>query len=227
MVRLKSKSTIHATWTTDASGAVQCAQKKLITVIVDVIDMSTSLEASLQSGAMLTLGASPSNVQCPVQLNPDKVAKHAVDKARHNNSKIILITEPRVGSVTEREENSIHVMAAIKRAGGVVNEIIPNVGSEISKLADFTNKVVIAVTATGGTAFDAAFNILADDRVTTATIARIRGRTSEEVIKTGLSRATSLAEKYNTGIGFVAASKNSLEDVLAAKYLASIIAHTN
>lgn len=44
------------TVTTDASGAYQAACSGQVVVIVDVIDMSTTLEAALQEGAALVLG---------------------------------------------------------------------------------------------------------------------------------------------------------------------------
>ncbi|CEO89494.1 hypothetical protein SSCH_50031 [Syntrophaceticus schinkii] len=46
------------TVTTDASGAYHAACSGQVVVIVDVIDMSTTLEVAIQEGAALVLGAS-------------------------------------------------------------------------------------------------------------------------------------------------------------------------
>ncbi|MDW7673044.1 MAG: hypothetical protein SCK28_00770 [Bacillota bacterium] len=210
-------------WTTDASGARTAAMAGMVTVIVDVIDMSTSIEVCLKEGALAAFGASPLQHKCPVDTNPILVAEAAVKKGAAYGAEIIIITEPRVGTPVERAATSSRVIEAIKEKGGSIAAILPNLGSEIGKLANFNNKVVIAVTATGGTAFDAAFNVLQDERITTATIARIPGYKGIEVAEIGLKRAISLAKKYDTGIVFVAASGNSIEDVLAAQYLSETV----
>ena len=43
--------------TSDASGAQQCAREGMLVVIVDVIDMSTTLESALDGELMLCLGS--------------------------------------------------------------------------------------------------------------------------------------------------------------------------
>jgi hypothetical protein len=43
----------------DASGAREAARAGLMVMIVDVIDMSTTLESALDAGAAAVLGASP------------------------------------------------------------------------------------------------------------------------------------------------------------------------
>ncbi|MBS4026469.1 MAG: hypothetical protein KGZ96_12445 [Clostridia bacterium] len=207
-------------WTTDASGAAVCAQLGFITVIIDVIDMSTSLEACRYLGASLILGASPVRVNCPVKVAPAKVAGYALKYALENGKEILIVTEPRHGKEWDREENAAEIISIINNGGGKIAAIVPNIGGEIGELAEIKDRVVIGVTATGGTAFDAAFNILADQRVTTATVARVKGQNSHQLISATLSRITHQALNYNTGVAFIAASRNSMEDILAAQYLA-------
>jgi hypothetical protein len=207
-------------WTSDASGAAACAQLGFITAIVDVIDMSTSLEACRYLGAGMILGASPAGINCPVKVDPVKVAGYALKYALENEQEILIVTEPRLGRAGDRQTNAAPIISIINNGGGKISAIVPNIGGEIGKLADIKDKVVIAVTATGGTAFDAAFNILEDLRVTTATVARVKEQTSHQVISATLNRIANQAITYNTGVAFVAASGNSMEDILAAQYLA-------
>jgi hypothetical protein len=207
-------------WTTDAGGAAACAQLGFITVIIDVIDMSTSLEACRYLGASLILGASPVKVNCPVRVDPAKVAGYALKYALENDKEILVVTEPRHGKEWDRQENAAEIISIITNGGGKISAVVPNIGGEIGQLAEIKDRVVIGVTATGGTAFDAAFNILEDQRVTTATVARIKGQNSHQLISSTLCRITNQALTNNTGVAFIAASRNSMEDILAAQYLA-------
>lgn len=206
-------------WTQDASGAVVCARKGFITVIVDVIDMSTSIEALKSQGAVAAFGVSPRIHRCPVAVNPIKVIRAAIKKAKEYETEIVIVSEPRVGSEQDRIDKARVVIQEIERCNASVSAIVPNLGAEVIKLTNCNGKVVLAVTATGGIAFDAAYNVLGDQRVETATVARIMGLSGEQVINQCLDRIVNKAIFYRTGIGFVAASGNSIEDVLAARYL--------
>ena len=64
----------------NATGAVRAARLGFVPVIVDVVDMSTSLEAALQQGAAFILGASPDKTRAPVQVNPYKIGLFAGKK---------------------------------------------------------------------------------------------------------------------------------------------------
>lgn len=205
----------------DASGAVIAALKRNIIVIVDVISMSTTLEAAWEAGAIGVFGASPDKTLAPVFVNPWFMGYCAGNYAKNNKTEIILVTEPRVGMDQERREHASQAIEGVKSAGLDVTTVLPNIGAETIKMADFSKKVVLAVTDSGGVAYDAAFN--AGGIVTTATIARTRGKKNMEPMLKGVERALTLAYLKNTGISIVAASSNALEDVLAANFISEYI----
>lgn len=210
---------MHVCTSSNASGAAQFAKQGLVTVIVDVIDMSTSLETALEMGAVAVFGASPTDHSAPVDLYPQKIGQAAGKLAKSLQTGVLIIGEPRVGSEKEREKLASCVIAGIKGAEAEVLEIIPNLGASIARLTDMESKVVVAVTASGGTAFDAAWNSSDKKLVTTATVARTAKNKSFQCALNGVKRAIKLAQAYNTGIGLVAASGNALEDILAVEYL--------
>lgn len=206
------------TVTTDASGAYQAACSGQVVVIVDVIDMSTTLEAALQEGAALVLGASPASCKAPVPVNSARIGKYAAMMAEKLKTEVVVIAEPRIGTKEERQERAAGFLEGLHAAGKQEVGIYPNQGAEISRLVDLKDKVVVAITDCGGAAFDAAFN--AGASVVTATIARTPGRTGWENVNAAVERASRIAEQEGTGITLVAASGKALEDVLAANYLA-------
>jgi hypothetical protein len=201
----------------NASGAVAAALKGNIVVIVDVINMSTTLEAAWEAGALGVFGASPDQTRAPVFVNPMFVGYCAGCYAKSNKTDIILVTEPRVGTTEERVQHASQAIMGIERAGMRTINILPNLGAETVKMTDFSKKVVVAVTDSGGVAYDAAFN--AGGIVTTATIARTLGKKGLDPVHTGVKRALTIAYLKKTGISVVAASANSLEDVLAANFI--------
>lgn len=203
----------------NASGAVSAAKSGFVVVIVDVIDMSTSLEAALEKGALLVLGACPDHSKAPIPVNPYEIGREAGRKAKELGAEIIVITEPRWGSVQERINNCRNVTAGIKEAGGIISDFLPNIGAEVGKMTDFTHKIVVAVSATGGVAFDGAWQIHRD--VISGTIARTLLKKGRETAEMAAKRAIELAQGRN--IAVVAASSNSLEDVLGANYIAQTI----
>ncbi|MGF7184977.1 hypothetical protein GGQ84_001062 [Desulfitispora alkaliphila] len=205
--------------TANASGAAMMAAQGLVTVIIDVIDMSTSLEAAREMGALACFGASPTNCRAPVDINPKAIGEHAAKIAIENNTNIVVISEPRVGNYKEREANAQELIAGIKEQNCPIEAIVPNLGSEVWKLTEFKNKVVVAVTASGGAVFDAAWTASSSKLVTTATVARTVKKKGTENLQVGIERAVVMAQEHNTGIAFVAASSNSMEDVLACEEL--------
>jgi hypothetical protein len=205
------------TVTTDASGAYQAACSGQVVVIVDVIDMSTTLEAALQEGAALILGASPVSCRAPVPVNPVAIGKYAAMMAEKLKTEVVVIAEPRIGTKAERQERAAGFLEGLHAAGKQEVGIYPNQGAEIARLVDLKDKVVAAITDCGGAAFDAAFN--AGASVVTGTIARTPGRTGWENARAAVERASRIAEQEGTGITLVAASGKALEDVLAANYL--------
>lgn len=206
----------------NASGAVDGARRSDVVVIVDVIDMSTSAEAVLEAGALAVFGASPVGCIAPVNLNPDRIGYLAGKKALKHKTPLIIVAEPRYGDDEERKKRAEAALTGVIRSGAEVESIVPNIGGEITKLIDFNEKVALFVTDTGGVAFDAAYNNGAP-AVLTATIARTPKKKGMEPAHTGILRAIEAAAKHNSGITVVAASSNSLEDVLAGEYLMKLI----
>ena len=192
---------------TDASGASAAADRGDIVVIIDVIDMSTTLETCIEQGALAVFAASPKDSKAPVILNPLKIAKAAAKKALNANTSIVIVSEPRTGQDKDREEYCSHILDILQQKRCMVDSIIPNIGKEIAQLVSCREKVVIAVTDSGGTAYDAAY--CRGAVVCTATIARTRDSKGINPARKGVSRALQLAGRYQKNITFVAASANS------------------
>lgn len=204
--------------TVNASGAAFAAQHGDIVVIVDVIDMSTTLEAALDAGALEVFGAAPDGARPPVEIDPDNIGYMAGKLAMENGTGVVVIAEPRVGSDEDRLRKVTHVTRGLARVGAKVMAVLPNIGAETPKLFDLKDKVVIAATATGGVAFDAAVKAGAP-AVLTGTVARTMQKKGPAPARSAASRAINKARCYNAGITVVAASGNSLEDILAAEYI--------
>lgn len=206
--------------TSDASGALASAREGFLVMIVDVIDMSTTLESALEAGALAVLGASPDENRAPVQVDPEGLGKHAAQLACVNNTGIILVSEPRVGSDQDRLQRCQKVVQGIHSAGGKVEAVLPNLGAETPRMMDMAGKVVVAVTDTGGVAYDAAF--LESPRVITGTVARTYKHRGLEPARRAVERAK---REWGdaAGLAIVAASRNSMEDVLAAQFIANLM----
>jgi hypothetical protein len=208
--------------TYNASGAVEGARRGDVVVIVDIIDMTTSAEVALENGAVAVFGAAPSGCKAPVNLNPDRIGYIAGKTALKYKTHLIVVAEPRYGDDAERRKRAEATLMGVARSGAVVQQIIPNIGSEIAKLIDFNGKVVLLISDTGGVAFDAAYNNGAPI-VLTATITRTPNKKGAMPARAGVERAIDSARKFNCGITITAASANSMEDVLAAQYLSQLI----
>lgn len=204
----------------DASGAWMAGKQGHVVVIVDIIDMSTTLEAALEAGALEVLGASPDQVKIPVSVNPYQIGLEAGFKAKTFNSSIVIVAEPRWGDDQERLKHCGKLISGLKDAGVNTWELAPNLGISVTKLLSFQNKIVIAVTNSGGVAFDAAHH--AGGIVITATIARTWQLKGIQPAEMGVERALTKAKKLNKHLTFVAASSNSMEDLLAAQYLTQL-----
>lgn len=203
----------------NASGAARAAKEGYVVLIVDIIDMSTSLEAAFDGGAAFIFGASPDKVQTPVKVNPFGIGFIAGQKALELESEVVIITEPRWGTEIERSNNCSEVIKGIKKAGATILDIIPNLGAEVIRIVDFQDKIVVCVSDTGGVAYDAAFQY--SEKIVTGTIARTPKMKGNQSALKAVQRVLNLAQGEN--IAVIAASSNSLEDVLAANYLSQII----
>lgn len=206
--------------TTDASGAVSAAKQGLAVMIVDVIDMSTTLESALDAGAVKVFGASPDFTRAPVKVDPERIGRIAARTALAEGVGIIVVSEPRTGGDEERLQRCQKLMEGLNSEGVIIEAIVPNLGAETPLLTDFENRVVVAVTDTGGVAFDAAYQIT--DKVVTGTIARTLRQKGTAPATTAALRALTLME-HAPGIAVVAASRNSQEDILAARYILELI----
>lgn len=203
----------------NASGAAAAAEKGDVVVIVDVIDMSTSAEAALQAGALAVYGAAPDGVIPPVAVNPEAIGYRAGCRALEAQTEVIVVAEPRWGTEEERRVRAQLTLTGIARSGAILSHILPNIGGEIFRLADFQNRVVVIVSDTGGVAFDAAWTHAAPD-VLTATVARTHGLKGIAPLAKAVDRAMTAADRHGAGLSIIAASANSYEDILAAEALA-------
>ncbi len=206
----------------NASGAAEIARMGYVVMVVDIIDMSTSLEALLDAGAAAVFGASPDNARPPVPVEPEKIGLTAGRKALQLASDIIVVAEPRTGSDHERLKNIKRVTQGIEQSGAKIGAVVPNLGAETPHLLEAAGRVVVAATGTGGVAYDAAFTAGAP-AVITGTVARTPFKKGSQPARDSARRAISLARELKTGVGVVAASGNSLEDILAAEHIAKLI----
>lgn len=207
--------------TTDASGAWQAAREGLLVMIVDVIDMSTTLESALEAGAGCILGCSPDFTRAPVPVDPEYIGMYAARQAREAGTGIILISEPRTGSDEERLARCQKVIRGIEKGKGFVEAVLPNIGAETPKMIDMHQRVVVAVTETGGVAFDTAFKL--NNRVITGTVARTYRQKALQPALSAVQRALSCLRDTDQGIAVVAASRNSMEDILAAQFIMNLL----
>lgn len=200
------------------SGAVAAVQEGRFIVLVDVIDMSTTLETVREAGACGFWGAAPSGKELPY-VNPYLIGRAAAREAKQKAAKLIVIAEPRGVSNEEREKNAAAVLAGFKAEEMTTEKILPNLGAETARLIDWRNKIAVAVTAAGGVIFDAVFQL--GGSLTTVTVARTIKMKGAEPSLQGIKRAFFMAG--TTPITLVAASSNAMEDVLAVHYLAQLM----
>lgn len=207
--------------TSDASGAYDAARQGMLVLIVDVIDMSTTLESALDAGAYAVLGCSPDFTRAPVPVSPEKLGQEAARLARESGCGIVVVAEPRVGEEEERISRCQKVLREIEREKGQIEAVVPNLGAETPRLVAMRDRVVLAVTDSGGVAFDAAFSQGA--QVITGTVARTLEQKGLQPALSAVRRIIENLRDYHRGIALVAASRNSLEDVLAAQFISNLL----
>jgi len=205
----------------DASGAQQAAREGMLVMIVDVIDMSTTLESALDAGAYAVLGCSPDFTRAPVKTSPEKIGQQACRLARESGSGIVIVSEPRVGSDEERIARCQKVIRQIEQEKGFIEAVIPNLGAETPKITEMKNRIVVAVTDTGGVAYDAAY--VESERVITGTVARTFKQKGLQPALSAVRRVRETTRESDKGIAIVAASRNSMEDILAAQFIYNLI----
>lgn len=203
--------------TADATGAYLAGKRQNVVIIVDVIDMSTTLESALEAGAAQVYGASPSLVKVPLPVDPERIGYEAGVWAVENNCPVVIVAEPRWGTEDDFIKTAQKALKGLQLTNAFIEGFYPNLGASTTKLCDFHGKVVLAVTDTGGVAFDAAYN--AGGTVITGTVARTYRSKGVQPALNVVQRALRLANYLKKDISVVAASANSLEDVLAAQYI--------
>lgn len=206
----------------DASGSARAAGLGQVVVIVDVIDMSTTLEAMLDEGALAVFGAAPDAARAPVPVDPAGVGLKAGKLACALSTGVVVVAEPRVGSDTDRQSGIQKVLRGIRDSGAVVEAVLPNLGAETVKLAGIKGRVVVAATSSGGVAFDAAI-AAGSPSVLTGTVARTAKKKGVFPAAAAADRALKAALEFKTDIAVIASSGNSIEDVLAAGYIYNLL----
>ncbi len=204
--------------TADASGASRAGFRGLVVVVVDVIDFSTSMEAALDAGAAAIFGAAPDQCRAPAETDPFAMGVMAGREALGLGTGVVVLAEPRVGGDPERRGGVSRALSGIKFAGAAVEAVIPNLGAEVPRLAELSGRVVLGVSGSGGTAFDAAVRAGAP-AVLTGTVARTLAKKGAAPAEEAARRAIGRAKRLNAGIAVVAAGGSSMEDLLAAEYI--------
>lgn len=207
-----------------AVGAVEAAAaagRQEVVVIVDIIDMSTTLECALETGAVAVYGASPWPLLEHCRVCPEAVGRAAGLAAGEYGTGVVVVAEPRAGTDADRRWQAAGVLDGLREVGAEVLAVVPNMGKETATMVDFSSRVVVAVTAAGGVAFDAAFN--QGGVVSTATVARTLHCRGKEPAVRGAGRAWVISGEGEKGITVVAAGPGCLEDLLAAQYIAGLL----
>jgi hypothetical protein len=207
--------------TFNASGAADAGARGRVVTVVDVVDSATSAEAAVAAGAAEVLGAAPAGLRVPAKVDPGAVGRRAAAAAGRLGTEVIVVAEPRVGTDDERRARCLPVLQALRTAR-IEYRLVPNQGAELPRLVEVADRVVVVVSATGGTAFDAALAAGAPS-VSFATTARVEGLTGWETAHMGAQRAIALAEEHEAHLTVAAATANSTDDVLAAFEVARAI----
>ncbi|NLB17511.1 MAG: hypothetical protein GX825_01955, partial [Syntrophomonadaceae bacterium] len=155
-----------------------------------------------------------------VQVDPERIGRIAARVALEADTGVIVVAEPRTGGEEERLQRCQKLIGGLNSQGVIIEAVVPNLGAETPRLTDFEDRVVVAVTDTGGVAFDAAYQ--ETDLVATGTVARTLRQKGTEPAYTAAQRGIELM-RQSAGVAVVAASGNSQEDILAARFIVETI----
>lgn len=208
--------------TCNASGAAEAGKRGDVVVIVDVIDMSTTAESFIDVGISEIFGASSDGAKVPVRVDPELIGYRAGSLAVQKGTNVILVSEPRTGDDEARISSASLAIRGVLSSGAKICAVLPNIGWETPKMIDVKGEVLLCTTASGGSSFDAAY-INGASAVITGTVARSIGKKGDEPARASALRAIELATRLGANITVVAASSNSIEDILAAEFIGKII----
>lgn len=198
----------------DAGGASEAGKRGRVVVVVDVTDASTSAEAAVAADAAAVFGASPAGAEVPVVLDPGAVGRRAAAAAGRVGTDVMVLAGPDSDEEEERRNRALPVLQALRTAS-VPYELVPDPGIELVGRLNIENRVVVLVSTTGGTAYDAALASGAP-AVCFATTIGLQDRDGWDVIEKGVRRAVALAEQHGADLSIVAASATSPDDCQAA-----------
>ncbi len=209
----------------DATGASEAGRRGRVVVVVDVEDSSTTAEAIVAGEAAAVFGASPAGSDAPVVLDPGAVGRRAAAAAGRVGADVVVVAGLGTGGDDEeRRERALPVLQALRTAS-VPYDLVPDHGLELASKVDIRNRVVVLVSNTGGTAYDAALAAGAA-AACFATTAPLQNREGWDVVDKGIRRATALAEQNGADLSIVAATASSAEDGRAAFDLARAVMAT-
>ena len=209
----------------DVTGASEAGRRGRVVVVVDVENSSTTAEAVVAAEAAAVFGASPAGSDVPVMLDPGAVGRRAAAAAGRVGTDVVVVAGPPAGQdEEERRDRALPVLQALRTAS-VPYDLVPDHGLELPGKVDILNRVVVIVSPTGVTAYDAALAAGAA-AACFATTARLQGRDEWDVIDRGIRRGVALAEHHGADISIVAATAGSSEDGRAAFDLAQAVMGT-
>lgn len=208
-----------------AIGASDAGKRGRVVVVVDVANSSAGAEAALAAEAAAVFGASPAGSEVPVALDPGAVGRLAAAAAGRVGTDVVVVSEPRADEEEEERRNRALPVLQALRTASVPYDLLPNHGVELPRLVNIENRVVVIVSTTGGTAYDAALAAGAP-AACFATTSGIEDRSGWDVIEKGVRRAVALAEQHSADLSIVSAEANSRDDCQAAFELTQAVMAT-
>ncbi|HEV3474430.1 MAG TPA: hypothetical protein VG602_03600 [Actinomycetota bacterium] len=207
----------------NADGAAEAGKRGRVVVVVDVTGTSTTAEGAEAAGAAAVFGASPAGAEVPIPLDPGAVGRRAAAAAgRVSTDVVVVVTDSGADEEEERRNLALPVLQALRTAS-VPYDLVPSPGAGL--LQHVAKRVLVLVSATGGTAYDAAV-AAGSPGVCFATTVGIEGRTDADVLDLGVRRAVRLAEQHDADLSLVAANADSNDDCQGAFDLARAIMAT-